>query len=149
MKQNPRPTRAEVSDVANAVLDGSDCVMLSGESAKGAYPIESGTFSSHRIPLACSDKFAVLMMAECCLLAEAMICYPPLYDELRMATPRPTATAETVAVAAVGAALEQNASAIIVLSTSGNTARLVSKYRPPVPIITGGLFQFDAGYCHC
>ncbi|PCH33858.1 pyruvate kinase [Wolfiporia cocos MD-104 SS10] len=131
MMQNPRPTRAEVSDVANAVLDGSDCVMLSGESAKGAYPIES-----------------VLMMAECCLLAESMICYPPLYDELRLATPRPTETSETVAVAAVGSALEQNASAIIVLSTSGNTARLVSKYRPPVPIITVTRNQQTARQIH-
>lgn len=131
MMQNPRPTRAEVSDVANAVLDGSDCVMLSGESAKGAYPIES-----------------VLMMAECCLLAETMICYPPLYDELRLSTPRPTETVETVAVAAVGAALEQGASAIIVLSTSGNTARLVSKYRPPVPIITVTRNQQTARQIH-
>ncbi|KAH9937184.1 pyruvate kinase [Fomitopsis serialis] len=119
MMNNPRPTRAEVSDVANAVVDGADCVMLSGESAKGAYPLES-----------------VLMMAECCLLAESMICYPPLYDELRSASARPTETTETIALAAVGAALEQSASAIVVLSTSGNTARLVSKYRPNVPIIT-------------
>ncbi|KAH9947930.1 pyruvate kinase [Amylocystis lapponica] len=119
MTVNPRPTRAEVSDVANAVLDGADCVMLSGETAKGSYPIQS-----------------VLMMAETCLLAEAAICYPPLYDELRGITPRPTETVETVALAAVAAASEQNASAIIVLSTSGNTARLVSKYRPSVPIIT-------------
>ncbi|KAF4573018.1 Pyruvate kinase [Pleurotus pulmonarius] len=116
---NPRPTRAEVSDVANAVLDGSDCVMLSGETAKGSYPIES-----------------VLMMAETCLLAEAAICYPPLYDELRACQPRPTATAETVAIAAVAAASEQDASGILVLSTSGNTARLISKYRPRVPILT-------------
>ncbi|OBZ78882.1 Pyruvate kinase [Grifola frondosa] len=113
MTYNPRPTRAEVSDVANAVMDGADCVMLSGETAKGSYPIQS-----------------VLMMAETCLLAEAAICYPPLYDELRAVTPRPTETVETVAIAAVAAASEQNASAIIVLSTSGNTARLISKYRP-------------------
>ena len=77
------------------------------------------------------------MMAETCLLAESAICYPPLYDELRAIQPRPTATVETVAIAAVAAASEQNADAIIVLSTSGNTARLVSKYRPRVPIITG------------
>jgi hypothetical protein len=76
-------------------------------------------------------------MAETCMLAEAAICYPPLYDELRNVTVRPTETVETVAFAAVAAASEQSASAILVLSTSGNTARLVSKYRPNVPIITG------------
>lgn len=83
----------------------------------------------------------VLMMAETCLLAEAAICYPPLYDELKTIQPRPTETVETVAIAAVAAASEQNASAILVLSTSGNTARLVSKYRPLVPIITGMLSE--------
>ncbi|KAF9481698.1 pyruvate kinase [Pholiota conissans] len=119
MTYNPRPTRAEVSDVANAVLDGADCVMLSGETAKGNYPIQS-----------------VLMMAETCLLAEAAICYPPLFDDIRGIQPRPTETAETVAIAAVAAASEQNAAAILVLSTSGETARLISKYRPAVPIIT-------------
>ncbi|KII93858.1 hypothetical protein PLICRDRAFT_152963 [Plicaturopsis crispa FD-325 SS-3] len=119
MTYNPRPTRAEVSDVANAVLDGADCVMLSGETAKGSYPIQS-----------------VLMMAETCLLAESAICYPPLYDSIRATQARPTGTTETVALAAVAAASEQNASAILVLSTSGNTARLISKYRPNVPIIT-------------
>lgn len=76
-------------------------------------------------------------MAETCMLAEAAICYPPLYDELRNVTVRPTETVETVAFAAVAAASEQGASAILVLSTSGNTARLVSKYRPSVPIIAG------------
>ncbi|KAH0590859.1 Pyruvate kinase [Termitomyces sp. J132] len=119
LEYNPRPTRAEVSDVANAVLDGADCVMLSGETAKGSYPIQS-----------------VLMMAETCLLAESAICYPPLYDELRSIQTRPTETPETVAIASVAAASEQNASAILVLSTSGNTARLISKYRPRVPILT-------------
>lgn len=77
------------------------------------------------------------MMAETCLLAEEAICYPPLYDELRTLTPLPTDTVETVAIAAVAAAAEQGACAIVVLSTSGNTARLVAKYRPKVPIITG------------
>lgn len=78
------------------------------------------------------------MMAETCLLAEAAICYPPLYDDLRNLTPSPTDTVETVAIASVAAAAEQGACAIVVLSTSGNTARLVAKYRPKVPIITSG-----------
>jgi len=131
MTYNPRPTRAEVSDVANAVLDGADCVMLSGETAKGSYPIQS-----------------VLMMAETCFLAESTICYPPLFDELRAITPRPTETAETVGMAAVAAASEQGASAILVLSTSGNTARLISKYRPNVPIITVTRNQQTARQIH-
>ena len=82
------------------------------------------------------------MMAETCLLAEAAICYPPLYDEVRNMTPLPTDTVETVAIAAVAAANEQRACGMVVLSTSGNTARLVAKYRPKVPIITGGYLEF-------
>jgi pyruvate kinase len=93
--------------------------------------------SDHPRRVTVHDGDVVLMMAETCLLAESAICYPPLYDELRALQPRPTETPETVAIAAVAAASEQNASAILVLSTSGNTARLVSKYRPRVPIITG------------
>ncbi|KAI8355237.1 pyruvate kinase [Mortierella sp. GBAus27b] len=118
MTYNPRPTRAEVSDVANAVLDGADCVMLSGETAKGSYPIE-----------------AVRTMDETCVLAESAICYPPLFNELRMLQKRPTETTETVASSAVSAAHEQDAGAIVVLSTSGDTARMVSKYRPQANII--------------
>ncbi|WWD20791.1 pyruvate kinase [Kwoniella shandongensis] len=118
MTYNPRPTRAEVSDVANAVIDGADCVMLSGETAKGKYPIE-----------------AVKMMAETAYLAESSISYPPLFDQLRQLTPRPTETAETLALSAVAATIEQDAGAIIVLSTSGVSARLISKYRPECPII--------------
>ncbi|KAL7420866.1 Pyruvate kinase [Cryptotrichosporon argae] len=118
MTYNPRPTRAEVSDVANAVIDGADCVMLSGETAKGKYPIE-----------------AVKMMAETAFLAESAIAYQPLFDQLRALTPRPTETAETLALSAVAASIEQDAGAIIVLSTSGVSARLLSKYRPQCPII--------------
>lgn len=118
MTYNPRPTRAEVSDVANAVLDGADLVMLSGETAKGSYPVET-----------------VQTMAATCELAESVICYPPLFNELRSLTPWPTETTETIACAAVSAAAEENAGAILVLSKSGETARLASKYRPSQPIV--------------
>ena len=82
------------------------------------------------------------------MLAEVSICYPPLYDELRAVTPRPTDTVETVAIAAVAAAAEQDAGAILVLSTSGNTARLVSKYRPQVPIITGRFIWIELSFSY-
>jgi pyruvate kinase len=131
MTYNPRPTRAEVSDVANAVLDGADCVMLSGETAKGNYPLE-----------------AVSMMAETAFLAESAICYPPLFDNLRNMAQRPTETGETIALAAVAAANEQDAGAIIVLSTSGTTARLLSKYRPSCPIICVTRDEMTARQCH-
>lgn len=125
---NPRPTRAEVSDVANAVLDGADCVMLSGETAKGDYP-----------------TLAVEMMAETCLLAESTISYAPLFNELRILQPRPTETTETIAMAAVAASHEQNAGAIVVMSTSGTTAALVSKYRPACPILTSASTCWTVG----
>lgn len=131
MTYNPRPTRAEVSDVGNAVLDGADCVMLSGETAKGNYPVES-----------------VSLMHETCLLAETAISYAPLFNELRSLTPRPTQTVETCAIAAVSASLEQRAGAILVLSTSGYTARLLSKYRPSCPIIMVTRNSAAARYSH-
>ena len=100
MTYNPRPTRAEVSDVGNAVLDGADCVMLSGETAKGNYPKES-----------------VTMMHEACLLAERAIPYVSHFDELRSLAPRPCDTIESCAMAAVSSSLELNAGAILVLTT--------------------------------
>ncbi|KAJ1508150.1 Pyruvate kinase [Coelomomyces lativittatus] len=119
MTNNPRPTRAEVSDVSNAVLDGADCVMLSGETAKGSFPIE-----------------AVRMMHNICLEAESVVCHLSLFNEIRALTPKPLSTTEAVASSAVNAVQEENdIAAILVLTTSGDSARLLSKYRPHVPII--------------
>ncbi len=100
MTYNPRPTRAEVSDVGNAVLDGADCVMLSGETAKGNYPRES-----------------VSMMHETCSLAEVAIPYISYFNELRGTIKPPVSLGESCAMSAVSASLELNAGAILVLTT--------------------------------
>ncbi|KAI9302682.1 pyruvate kinase, partial [Cunninghamella echinulata] len=131
MTNNPRPTRAEVSDVANAILDGADCVMLSGETAKGNYPIET-----------------VRTMHEVCLLAESVLCYNMLFHQIRSLTPLPTDTTETIACSAVDAAHQRRAGAILVLTTSGETARLVSKYHPSAPIIVVTRHPICARQCH-
>jgi len=114
----PRPTRAEASDVANAVLDGTDCVMLSGESANGAYPLQ-----------------AVGIMARICCEAERTIDYKRLFADMRSFSPPPVATAEAVAAAAVGTVHDCQIDLVIVLTDSGKLARLVSKYRPSCPIL--------------
>lgn len=131
MTYNPRPTRAEVSDVGNAILDGADCVMLSGETAKGNYPFE-----------------AVSMMHHTAIIAEKAIAYFPLHNEIRSLAIKPTPTSETCAIAAVSASYEQDCKAIVVLSTSGLSARLVSKYKPDVPILMVTRNRNSARYCH-
>jgi pyruvate kinase len=117
MIKNPRPTRAEISDVGNAVTDGADCVMLSGETAKGAYPVE-----------------AIREMSEACLTAENTIPYVSHFEEMCTLVKRPVSIVESCAMAAVRASLDLNAGGIVVLSTSGESARLLSKYRPVCPI---------------
>jgi len=111
MTASPRPTRAEVSDVANAVLDGSDAVMLSGETAVGSYPVET-----------------VRMMDEIIGATEKNLDYPALFAARPLRANAPVG--EAVAHAACQAALETNAAAIICCTKTGNTARLVAKYRP-------------------
>ncbi|KKA28829.1 hypothetical protein TD95_000309 [Thielaviopsis punctulata] len=118
MIKNPRPTRAEISDVGNAIADGADCVMLSGETAKGAYPNE-----------------AVSEMHQACLMSENSIPYVAHFEELASLIKRPISVTESCAMAAVRASLDLGAGGIIVLSTSGDSARLLSKYRPVCPIL--------------
>jgi len=118
MTHNPRPTRAEVSDVANAILDGADCVMLSGETAKGKYPKET-----------------VMTMSATALEAEAAIFYKTLAADLKINVKMPMDSNESVAKAVVDAATTNEASLIITLTFTGTSARLISKYRPRCPIL--------------
>jgi pyruvate kinase len=118
MIRNPRPTRAEAGDVANAILDGSDCVMLSGETANGAYPEE-----------------AVETMERIALTVEVSDIYKRQQMERRALLARSADMPQSIAESAVLIAERINAACIIVPTISGNTARLVSKYRPHLPII--------------
>jgi len=114
MERNNRPTRAEVSDVANAILDGTSAVMLSGETAKGLHPVE-----------------AVRTMSILALEAEASLSQ---YGDLQQILPHPAnVVTEAVAQAAITMAAHLKAAAIITLSASGFTARSISKYRPDCP----------------
>ena len=120
MITNPRPTRAECADVANAVLDGTDAVMLSGETANGEYPND-----------------AVRMMANTCLEAEAMIDFDANFEAIRhkVLSTKSMSIAESVASSAVKSSWDIKAKLIVVLTESGTSARLVAKYRPSVPIL--------------
>ncbi len=118
MIHNPRPTRAEASDVANAILDGTDAVMLSGETAAGAYPIE-----------------AVQMMALIADAVEESLTGNPHSTSPRWAITTAQSTPRAIAAAACTIANTLPVRFIVVLTQSGASARLVSHYRPQVPIL--------------
>ena len=115
MIQNPRPTRAEISDVANAVYDGSSAVMLSGESAAGKYPVE-----------------AVKTMADICEFTEKHTSYGKRF---RNADFRIRNMLDAISHATCAMAIDVEAKGIVVCSVSGTTARMVSRFRCPVDII--------------
>ena len=115
MIQNPRPTRAEISDVANAVYDGTSCVMLSGESAAGKYPVE-----------------AVKAMAS---IAEYTEKHTDYKQRLRSTEPVATNNLDCLSHAVCSMAIDVGAKAIVVCSVSGKTAMLVSRFRTPIDII--------------
>ena len=116
MIRNPRPTRAEVTDVANAILDGTDAIMLSGETAAGKYPVE-----------------AVKTMTDIAKRIEASIDYRDLLK--KKATQKETTMTDAISNATCFTAMDLDASAIITATASGYTARMVSKFRPKASII--------------
>ncbi len=116
MERNPRPTRAEASDVANAIFDGTSAVMLSGETAKGRYPVES-----------------LQTMSSLALAAESAL---PEFGHLQQSRSElANVVTEATAQAAVTMANRLGAAAILTLTESGYTSRSISKYRPHCPIL--------------
>lgn len=116
MTRNPRPTRAEVSDVANAVFDGTSCVMLSGESANGKYPVET-----------------VKTMAKICEAAES---YMHHWKRFRnRAVEEGLSVNDAITHTACQTAMDLNAKAILTATKSGHSARMVSRFRPGCPVV--------------
>ena len=116
MQQNPRPTRAEANDVANAIFDGTDVTMLSGETANGKYPVES-----------------VAMMSRIAINAEKTINYRKMYAGID--TNLSKNSTNVISGAAVATADEMGASCIVAITDSGFAARMVSRARPACPIL--------------
>ncbi|MFB9760052.1 pyruvate kinase [Ectobacillus funiculus] len=116
MQRNPRPTRAEASDVANAIFDGTDAIMLSGETAAGQYPVES-----------------VKMMATIATRVERSLVYQDIFRK-RIEEVSPS-IADAICQSVAHTALSLDVVAIVAPTESGHTAKMISKYRPKSPII--------------
>lgn len=125
MQHNPRCTRAEASDVANAIYDGSDAVMLSGETAAGEYPVE-----------------AVTTMANIATSSEAAQDYKKLLSDRTKVQDTTVTTA--IGVSAAHTALNLNCRAIVAATESGHTAKMISKYRPQCDIIAVTPYDYVA-----
>ena len=124
MINNPRPTRAEISDIANAVYDGTSAIMLSGETAAGKYPIES-----------------VKTMAEIAETTESNIHYNKRFHNAEF---KIRSSVDAISHSTCGMAIDLDAKAIVACSLSGMTARMVSRFRPTVPIL--GLTTDERSY---
>ena len=127
MIENPRPTRAEASDVANAIYDGSDAVMLSAESAAGKYPVES---------VAMMSKIVIETESQMHLLGQRNGPRPMHVGKRRSLT-----VPETICECMAHSAQDLDLTAIAIFTESGNTARLLSKYRPDAPIYALSPFE--------
>ncbi|XP_061349334.1 pyruvate kinase 1, cytosolic-like [Gastrolobium bilobum] len=119
MTDNLRPTRAEATDVANAVLDGSDAILLGAETLRGLYPVET-----------------ISTVGKICAEAEKVYNQDLFYKKAVKCMGEPMSHLEAIASSAVRAAIKVKASVIICFTSSGRAARLIAKYRPTMPVIS-------------
>ena len=113
-----KPERYEASDIVSSVLDGADAFLLANETANGNNPVSS-----------------VNAISRICAEAERCIDHKTVFNDIRLYTSAPLGTAEAIASSSVSTVLDLNIDLIIVVTDTGSIARLVSKYRPPVPIL--------------
>ncbi|XP_008786531.2 pyruvate kinase 1, cytosolic-like [Phoenix dactylifera] len=118
MTDNLRPTRAEATDVANAVLDGTDGILLGAETLRGLYPVDT-----------------IRTVGRICSEAEGAYNQSLQFKRIVQHAGEPMSHAESVASSAVRAAVKVNAAVIVVFTSSGRAARLIAKYRPPMPVL--------------
>eukprot|EP01018_Ginkgo_biloba_P004256 Gb_29464 [translate_table: standard] len=119
MTNNLRPTRAEATDVANAVLDGTDAILLGAETVRGLYPVET-----------------ISMVGKICAEAEKVFNQAVYFKKTVKYVGEPMTHLESIASSAVRAAIKVKASVIIVFTSTGQAARLIAKYRPTMPVLS-------------